>query len=317
MATLTVPYSFAPATNIVASEMNSNFAAVKTFVEGLSAGTNLDSGSVTSAKILDSSIITSKINDLAVTTGKINDLAVASTKIADGAITTAKINDLAVAEGKLANGAVAASKIATSAVEQDKIKDGAVVNAKIASATIAKEKLATSVQNSLMPTGAILPYAGSAPLAQASGWLVCDGSAVSRTTYAALYAAINVQYGSGDGSTTFNLPDLRGRVIAGVDVAVGGTTADRLTTAGSGVNGPVVGAAGGSQTHTLDISEIPSHTHGYLGTSGATSYTYSASITGSYTNAVSPSSSTTGTAGGGGAHRNVQPTLIMYYIIKT
>lgn len=65
-----------------------------------------------------------------------------------------------------------------------------------------------------MPTGSVIPYAGkSAP----DGWLLCDGAAVSRTTYADLFAVIGTTFGSGDGSTTFNLPDLRGRVAVGVD----------------------------------------------------------------------------------------------------
>ena len=65
-----------------------------------------------------------------------------------------------------------------------------------------------------MPTGSVIPYAGkSAP----DGWLLCDGAAVSRTTYAALFTVIGTTFGSGDGSTTFNLPDLRGRVAVGVD----------------------------------------------------------------------------------------------------
>ena len=66
----------------------------------------------------------------------------------------------------------------------------------------------------MMPTGAVLPYAGSsAP----TGFLLCDGSAVSRTTYANLFAVIGTTYGAGDGSTTFNLPNFKGRVGVGFD----------------------------------------------------------------------------------------------------
>lgn len=63
-----------------------------------------------------------------------------------------------------------------------------------------------------VPEGAVIPYAGAAA---PSGWLLCDGSAVSRATYAALFAAIGTTYGAGDGTTTFNLPDLRGRMAVG------------------------------------------------------------------------------------------------------
>jgi microcystin-dependent protein len=74
------------------------------------------------------------------------------------------------------------------------------------------------------PPGVVVAFAGSAA---PNGWLICDGSAVSRTTYAALFAAIATAYGSGDGSTTFNLPDLRGRVAVGKD-DMGGSAANRL-----------------------------------------------------------------------------------------
>lgn len=88
-----------------------------------------------------------------------------------------------------------------------------------------------------IPVGSLTAYAGStAP----TGWLLCYGQAVSRTTYAALYSAIGTTYGSGDGSTTFNLPDLRGRVVAGLD-DMGGTDAGRLDLANT------LGITGGAQ----------------------------------------------------------------------
>lgn len=154
----------------------------------------------------------------------------------------------------------------------------------------------------MAPTGVVLPFAGSAA---PTGWLLCDGSAVSRTTYAALFTAIGTTYGSGNGSTTFNLPDLGGRVPAGKEA-----TATRLTTAGSGVDGATLGATGGAQTHTLTTAQMPAHTHSggatvlFGGTAGSTSY-------------VGNGSATTGSAGSGGAHNNTQPTIVLNYIIKT
>jgi microcystin-dependent protein len=119
--------------------------------------------------------------------------------------------------------------------------------------------------------GAIVDFAGSAPPA---GWLLCGGQAVSRTTYTALFQVIGTTYGAGNGSTTFNLPDLRSRVPYGRD-AMGGVGSGRINNYFASAN--TLGAGGGNQephqhTHTVSISD-PSHVHGL--TQGAHSHTLS------------------------------------------
>ena len=111
----------------------------------------------------------------------------------------------------------------------------------------------------VLPAGAVIPYAGSAAPA---GWLLCGGQAVSRSDYAALFAIIGTTYGVGNGSTTFNLPDLRGRVVAGED-DMGGTAANRLTSGNSGIAGTTLGASGGAETVTLTSAQsgVPAHSH--------------------------------------------------------
>lgn len=108
------------------------------------------------------------------------------------------------------------------------------------------------------PIGAILQFAGSSAPAK---WLLCYGQAISRTTYSALYAVIGTAFGNGNGSSTFNLPDCRGRVAAGKD-NMGGTASGRLSnSATGGVNGNTLGGTGGAQMHVITVDQMPAHEH--------------------------------------------------------
>jgi microcystin-dependent protein len=108
-----------------------------------------------------------------------------------------------------------------------------------------------------IPVGTVLAYSGSTvPV----GILECYGQAVSRSTYATLFAVISTTFGAGDGSTTFNLPDLRGRTIFGED-DMGGSSANRITSAGAGFDGDTLGATGGAETVELVEGNLPAHTH--------------------------------------------------------
>jgi microcystin-dependent protein len=186
-----------------------------------------------------------------------------------------------------------------------------------------------------LPVGFMSLYAASAT--PPVGWMICNGSTVSRTTYSALFALIGTSYGAGDGSTTFNLPDCRGRSVIGFGQ-------------GTGLTNRALGANGGEENHTLLTAELAghnhaatqgththtaSHSHGiaqigytymYQGTgaaignlcfaNGGTTYITGTAAADANVQANSAGAITVANTGSDTAHNNMQPFVVASYIIK-
>lgn len=198
------------------------------------------------------------------------------------------------------------AKFATRIIRWDAMPaDEGVAGTMITDNAIDLTKIAASLSQLLMPPGLVLPYGGAAA---PTGFLLCDGAAVLRSTYAALFTAIGTTFGPGDGSTTFNVPDLRGRVPMGVDGTAGriSSTPDTL------------GTNGGEERHTMTLTELVSHVHP-LSTVFNPAGT---NIDNKQASEATPGNSTTmNTAAPTGANATpfnvVQPYQVTQYVVKT
>ena len=157
-----------------------------------------------------------------------------------------------------------------------------------AQAPASQEDVANAVGGAIPPGSIIMTARAAAP----DGWLLCNGQAVSRSTYARLFAAIGTVFGVGDGSTTFNVPDFRGRSPVGVGT---GDAADATA--------HTLGQKAGTETHTMTVAQMATHDHG-----GATSSTTPGATGGPSTNTSDASSIASTGAGTSHAHGVTDPT---------
>jgi microcystin-dependent protein len=174
-----------------------------------------------------------------------------------------------------------------------------------------------------IPTGTITPWSqATAP----TGFLECAGAAVSRSTYAALFAVISTTYGAGDGSTTFNLPDLTDKVAVHKS-----NNKNFASTGGANTVTPTGNVAGSTANATLTTAQLASHSHAIQGVnSGGSSGSFQISASMSSSAAESAPSITIPATGSGQGHSHnmsanfagdansvLQPFLTLIYIIKT
>ncbi|MCK1742218.1 tail fiber protein [Bradyrhizobium sp. 139] len=176
-----------------------------------------------------------------------------------------------------------------------------------------------------IPVGGVIDFTGSTT--PNSSFVFPAGQAISRSTYATYFSLVGTTYGSGDGSTTFNAPDLTGRVIAMKEAS-----ATRLTSSYFGGNSTTLGATGGLESHTLTTAQLASHSHanslsdpghshpvtipsnsGNTGGGGAFGNIPTSSNTSSATTSITI---TNASAGSGNAHNNTQPTIILNKILR-
>ena len=213
-----------------------------------------------------------------------------------------------------------------------------------------KVNVLQEIRDNYAPLGSVLMYAPGSP---PSGWLACDGAAISRSTYAALFALLGTTYGAGDGSTTFNVPYLRGRAPIGSGAGSGLTARNRGDKSGEEthqLSGAELAVHTHTQTahgHTVDITD-PGHNHsitdaghvhpqkdynnnggGFASTANSTVSSYQNNNTDTATTGISINSHVTNitastdapaptiqNAGSGIAHNNMQPFLCLGFIIR-
>lgn len=178
---------------------------------------------------------------------------------------------------------------------EDKLGEEGLINARnVQGFDVA---VSTAVAAAIVPSGTVLATArATAP----TGYLLCDGSLVSTTTYAALFAAIGHVYNAGvdPGGGNFKLPDFRGRVPVGVDGAAARLAAN-----------DALGNTAGAEKHQLVTAELPNHTHGLaaqgVAAGGTTIY------------AGAGSANPTAGTGGDTPHNNMQPYQVVNWMVKT
>jgi microcystin-dependent protein len=219
---------------------------------------------------------------------------VGTVAITDGAVSTAKLGDSAVTAGKVANGSIGTSK------------------------------LAQEVLDRLLPAGTIVAFGGTVAPA---GWVLCDGSIRSGNdaAFSVLFAVIGKTYGVGDGSTpSFNVPDLRGRT--GIGAGQGSGLSNRALAAKLGIEAitqvpnhthgvNITTSSSGAHTHTMQGWASSGGTTRFLDTIPAASTgTYTTSSSGAHTHSVA--GNTSNNAGGVASVDNLQPSLVLNYLIK-
>jgi microcystin-dependent protein len=234
------------------------------------------------------------------------------TGINDDNIQTAGIT----ASSKLIDATISTAKIANSAITAGKLAADSVTTVKILDANVTPAKLSAAAKNNIVPVGSLLMWSTAAA---PTDYLICDGTTVSETTYADLFAVVGTTFNTGgEGAGNFRLPAFNGRAPIGV-----GTYTDAV----SGGITRVLGTQYGAAQHQLTISEMPSHGHDIRAGDGgiaqqippygnAESFAGFDAGTQTYTTNSINGSPMIQVKGGSAVHNNMQPSLGIYFIIR-
>jgi microcystin-dependent protein len=249
------------------------------------AAAEIATDGVSTAEIAASAVGASEIGTDAVAADEIAAGAVGTSEIATDGVGTAEISSGAVDADEIAANAVGTSEIATDGVDGGEIATNAVQTDEIENATILVEDLAAEVTNAGKAVGEIFAFSGiSCPTYSREA----NGAAVSRTTYSALFAVIAETWGQGDNSTTFEIPDFRGRFMRGWDHA---TSRDPDAASRTADN---TGGATGDNVGSYQDHEYESHTHSEEGSSGSFNFGTGAGDS----DVQNPTTNSTGSSGG-------------------
>jgi microcystin-dependent protein len=266
---------------------------------------------------------------------RVPDSSIAGTKLIPASVTGTQIGDASVPGTKLAPATVTGTQIGDASVPGTKLIPASVTGAQIASDTVTLANLVAAVAAALNPTGLIAPFGGATAPA---GWLMADGSAVSRLTYSALFAVIGVTHGAGDGVNTFNLPNTQGVFLRGAgtqsinsisySATRGASQSDQaqghIHTYGGNTGGQSVNhshyISHGAYTGSTNAYGLPGTTF-VAGTQGWAAPQNSGGFSADHSHAFSGSTSTPANDGPSGAPRTGSETrpanIAVNYIIKT
>lgn len=319
---MAVPNIFAAATgSIPLSQLDANFATPITIGNStVTLGNSLSTiGNLTLTNVTLTSLSAAIQNSFLAN----SSIIFGNTSVSLGGTATA-INALTLSNVSVISGTVSNVTISTLSSPIDVISGGTGIASPGASGNVLSSNgaggwVSSVPSSSVLPSGAVMPFAMQTP---PTGWLEANGSAISRTTYAALFSALGTLYGIGDGTTTFNLPDLRGEFVRGWDHGRGVDSGR--------VFGSTQTSAYTNHSHTASSSTSVSasdlgHAHSYveMSTGGAIAgggdYTYNGANTGTaYADiSASASTSTTVNASTTGATETRPVNIAMLYCIKT